>query len=83
MTETEGVQITGPAGDRYDEILTDEALGLVAALHRELGPRRAQLLAARSARQQELISGAMLDFLPETRQVREDTSWHVAPPPPR
>jgi len=26
VTETEGVQITGPAGDRYDEILTDEAL---------------------------------------------------------
>ncbi len=82
MTETEGVQITGPAGERYDEILTDEALGLVAALHRELGPRRAQLLAARSARQQELISGAMLDFLPQTRRVREDTSWQVAPPAP-
>jgi len=82
VTETEGVQITGPAGERYDEILTDEALGLVAALHRELGPRRAQLLAARSARQQELISGAMLDFLPQTRRVREDTSWQVAPPAP-
>ncbi len=82
MTQTEGVQITGPAGERYDEVLTDEALGLVAALHRELGPRRAQLLAARSARQQELISGAMLDFLAETRPVREDTSWQVAPPAP-
>ena len=82
MTETEGVQITGPAGDRYDEILTDEALGLVAELHRELGPRRAQLLAARAARQQELINGAMLDFLPATRQVRDDRSWRVAPPAP-
>jgi malate synthase len=82
VTETEGVQITGPAGDRYDEILTDEALGLVAELHRELGPRRTQLLAARAARQQELISGAMLDFLPETRPVRDDRSWQVAPPAP-
>ena len=82
MTQTDGVEITGPAGDRYDEILTDEALGLLAALHRELGPRRAELLAARAFRQQELISGATLDFLPATRQVREDKTWRVAPPAP-
>ena len=82
MTQTDGVEITGPAGDRYDEILTDEALGLLTALHRELGPRRAELLAARSFRQQELISGATLDFLPATRQVREDKTWRVAPVAP-
>jgi malate synthase len=82
LTQTESVQITGPAGDRYDEILTDEAVSLVAALQRELGPRRAELLAARGRRQQELIAGATLDFLPGTRQVREDPSWRVAPPAP-
>ena len=82
MTETEGVQITGPAGDRYDEILTGEALGLIAALHRELGPRRAQLLAVRAERQAELTGGASLDFLSRTRQVREDAAWRVAPPAP-
>src|SRR6202451_1111781 len=82
VTETDGVQITAPAGDRYDEILTDEALGLLAQLHRELGPRRSELLAARARRQQELIDGATLDFLPETRQIRDDASWHVAPPAP-
>jgi malate synthase len=82
VNQTEGVQITGPAGDRYDEILTDEALGLIAALHRELGPRRAQLLAARAARQQEIIDGASLDFLGQTRQIREDRSWRVAAPAP-
>jgi malate synthase len=82
LAQTESVQITGPAGDRYDEILTDEALALVAALQRELGPRRAELLAARSRRQQELTAGATLDFLPETRYVREDASWRVAPPAP-
>jgi malate synthase len=82
VTDTEGVQITGPAGDRYDEILTGEALALVAALHRELQPRRAELLAARARRQEELIAGATLDFLPETRQLREDRSWRVAAPAP-
>ncbi len=82
MANTEGVEITGPAGDRYDEILTGEALALVAVLQRELGSRRAELLAARSRRQQEIIAGAMPDFLPETRHIREDASWRVAPPAP-
>jgi malate synthase len=82
VTETEGVQITGPAGGRYDEILTSEALALLAALHRELAPRRAQLLAARARRQQELMAGGTLDFLPETRAVRQDRSWQVVSPAP-
>ena len=46
---SEGVEITGPQGDRYDEVLTPEALDLIAALQRELGARRAELLAARAA----------------------------------
>ena len=45
-------------------------------------PRRAELLAARAARQEELSAGAMLDFLPGTRRIREDTAWRVAPPAP-
>ena len=48
MKEIEGVEVTGQPGDRYDEILTPQALGLVAALQRELGGRRAELLAARA-----------------------------------
>jgi malate synthase len=82
VTQSDGVEITGPAGDRYGEILTSEALGLVAALHRELQPRRAELLAARSRRQAELSAGATLDFLAETREIREDAAWRVAPPAP-
>ena len=82
MAATEGVEITGPHGDRYDEILIPEALDLIAALQREFGGRRGELLAARAARQEELSAGAMLDFRPGTRQVREDTSWRVAPPAP-
>ena len=82
MTASEDVEITGPHGDRYDEILTPEALGLIATLQREFAGRRAELLAARATRQDELSAGAMLDFLPATRPVREDTSWLVAPPAP-
>ena len=79
---SDGVEITGPQGGRYGEVLTPAALGLVAALHRELGGRRAELLAARATRQVELSAGGMLDFLPGTRPVRDDPDWRVAAPAP-
>jgi malate synthase len=82
MPGTERVEITGPYGDRYDEILTPQAIDLIAVLHAELGPRRSELLTARRRRQAELSGGAMLDFLPETAEIREDASWRVAPPAP-
>src|ERR1700678_2369588 len=82
MPGAEGVQITGPSGDRYDEILTPQAIDLIAALHAELGPRRFEALAARPRRQAELSRGAMLDFLPGTAEIREDPAWRVASPAP-
>jgi malate synthase len=78
----DGVEITGPLLERFDEILTPEALGFVAALQREFGARRLELLDARQARQAELSAGGTLDFLPETRHIREDDSWRVAEPAP-
>jgi malate synthase len=78
----ERVEIAGPAGDRYDEILTPQALDLLEKLHAELARRRQELLAARRRRQAELSAGAMLDFLPRTAHIREDKSWRVAPPAP-
>ncbi|GAB3889990.1 hypothetical protein GCM10027612_33360 [Microbispora bryophytorum subsp. camponoti] len=77
----EGVEITGPLLDRFDEILTPEALGFVATLQREFDPRRRELLAARQARQEQLSAGGTLDFLPGTAHVRE-SEWRVAPPAP-
>jgi malate synthase len=56
------------------EVLSAEALAFVAVLQRELGPRRAELLARRAAR-----SGRP-GFLEETRSVREG-QWKVAAPP--
>ncbi len=82
MPGTDGVEITGPSGDRYDEILTPEALSLIAALHNEFGGRRAELLAARQRKQAEIIAGAAFDFLPETQHIREDPAWQVALPAP-
>ncbi|MGH3220828.1 MAG: malate synthase A, partial [Streptosporangiaceae bacterium] len=80
MPGTEHVEITGPYGDRYDEILTPQAIDLIAVLHGELGTRRHELLAARRRRQAELSNGGTLDFLPGTASIREDPGWRVAAP---
>jgi malate synthase len=78
-TRPENVEITGPAGDRFDEILTPQALQLLAKLHEQIAERRAEVLVARQRRQAQLSAGENLDFLPETAHIREDKSWKVAP----
>ena len=78
----EGVEVTGPLHDRYDEVLTPRALELLALLHRNLDARRLELLEARKARYAELAAGGSLDFLAETKNVREDDTWRVADPAP-
>jgi malate synthase len=76
------IEVTGPMHERFEEILTPRALELVALLHRELGSRREELLKKRGERVQQLAEGGTLDFLDETRQIREDDSWRVADPAP-
>ena len=76
-----GVEIKGPEVERSEKVLTPDALELVALLHRELDTRRRELLGRREERQAELDAGGNLDFLEETRKVRED-DWTVSPPPP-
>jgi malate synthase len=73
----EGVQVVA-RGD--DEVLSGEALALVARLHRELSPRRLELLARREERQAELDAGGRPDFLSETREIREG-DWRVTEAP--
>jgi malate synthase len=80
MSLPDGVEATGPRHDRYDEVLTPDALALVALLQRELGARRSELLAARGERGAELAAGGTLDFLPATESVRADATWRVAEP---
>ncbi len=75
------IQVTGPPVHRSDEVLTREALGLVALLHERFGARRDELLGARRARREEISRSGRLDFLPGTEGVREG-SWTVAPAPP-
>ncbi len=75
-----GVQITAPIHPRFDEILTHDALALVAKLHRAFEGRRQELLKQRIERQTRIDAGEMPDFLPETRHIREG-DWKIAPLP--
>jgi malate synthase len=85
MTELEivttDIDVRAEVQPEWDEVLSDEALGFVAALHKEFNPRRLELLAAREARKARLDAGELPDFLPETRDIRE-SDWTVAPIPP-
>ena len=65
--------------ERANDILSPEALDFVAELHGRFEPRRQELLAARRERAKELQAGGTLDFLEETREIREG-DWQVAPP---
>jgi malate synthase len=81
MAAPHGVQVTGAMGERYDSVLTPEALELLAELHRTFDGRRLELLRAREDRYAELAAGGTLDFLTETREIREG-DWQVAAPAP-
>jgi malate synthase len=82
MDLPEGIEISGPVQDRYDEILSPRALELIGLLHRELGQRREELLAKRGERIRQIADGGTLDFLEETKDIRADDSWRVAEPAP-
>ncbi|KQM82714.1 malate synthase A [Agromyces sp. Leaf222] len=63
-----------------EEILSGEALAFVEELHRRFDRRRRGLLAARADRRERIAEGGRLDFLPETREIRE-REWQVPPAP--
>ncbi len=76
-----GVEVRAEWREGYEQVLTEQSLTLLARLQREFGPRRAELLAARTTRDTELGAGALPDFLTETKDVREG-DWQVAPAAP-
>ena len=80
MNALDGVIFPFSRTDAAAEILTDEAVAFVAALERQFGARRREVLAARETRQARIDAGHRPDFLPETAAVREAV-WQCAPIP--
>jgi malate synthase len=73
----DGIEIRGEIASGFDQILTRDALALVAILQRELGKRRVECLKRRQERQARLDAGESLDFLSETKHIR-DGDWTCA-----
>src|SRR6267142_305496 len=78
--KSQDITVSGRVTAEFAQILTTEALDFIAKLHRQFEPRRQELLARRAARQREFDAGRLPDFLPETRQVREN-EWQIAAQP--
>ena len=72
------VELRGCVGERHEEVLTREALELLAALHVRFGGERHELLVRRQRRRAAIAGGAALGFLLETSHIRGDTTWQVA-----
>jgi malate synthase len=71
------VEIRGQMAPGFEEILTPEALAFVAKLQREFRGRRKECLKRRQERQAALDAGQSLDFLSETKHIRE-SDWKCA-----
>ena len=78
----QGVNILGEVNNDTKKILTKDATAFLALLHRTFNQRRKALLERRQIRQAELDKGSVLDFLPETKHIRENDAWKGAPPAP-
>src|SRR5438309_3939172 len=81
MASTQQVQLKHKVEGRMGEVLTPQALGFVARLHREFGARRQELLRLREERQTRIDAGELPQFLVTTSSVR-DSEWQVAKAPP-
>lgn len=78
----QGVSISGTVTDFNRKILTRDAIAFLALLHRSFNGTRKELLHRRVLRQAELDRGALPDFLPETKHIRENDAWRGAKPAP-
>ncbi len=72
------IRFTETIEPRYEKVLSPLTHALIEALEKRFGETRRQLMADREARQALLDQGGTLDFLPETKEIRE-SDWQVAP----
>lgn len=75
-----GMQVLGDITPEFAEILTPSALEFVLKISRTFEAKRQELLQKRHDREEEINSGKLPDFLPETAHIRE-SSWTVSPVP--
>jgi malate synthase len=76
-TQMTGCKIVGEMNHEFQQVLTPEALRFIEKLERNFGTRRRELLQKRQERQQDIDSGKLPGFLPETEHIRNG-DWTVA-----
>ncbi|WP_394200597.1 malate synthase A [Shewanella waksmanii] len=71
-----GIAITGKHVAGQEQVLSSGALGLLTKLCELFGGEVAQLLEARTQKQQQVDAGELPDFLIETKKIR-DSRWQI------
>ncbi|GHD00038.1 malate synthase A [Zhihengliuella salsuginis] len=74
-----GMTLSGPPVCDQERIMTPEAIDFLRELHTRFDGRRLELLQTREERRRAISRGRDPKFLPETKHIREDASWQVAP----
>ena len=70
------IKISGKILSRYNEIISNEALQFIQEIHEQFNKRRLELLNERKKRQKSIDDGGKLDFLDETKKIRDD-NWKI------
>jgi len=73
-------KVVGKTAERYDEVLTPDALLFLADLERRFGPQRRVLLESRKLQQARFDDGELPAPPPETEHIRK-LVWRVDPCP--
>jgi len=71
-----GIKINGNILSRHSEILSDKALEFIREIHDRFNDKRLELLDKRKKRQKDIDAGGKLDFLDETKKIR-DSNWKI------
>ena len=70
------IKINGKILHRYEEIISEDALKFVQEIHERFNNTRLDLLNERKKRQKIIDDGGKLDFLNETKKIR-DGDWKI------
>tara|TARA_B100000029_G_scaffold184122_1_gene181661 strand:+ start:3807 stop:5417 length:1611 start_codon:yes stop_codon:yes gene_type:complete len=70
------IKISGKILSRYNEIISNDALQFIQEIHELFNSKRLELLNERKKRQKAIDAGSKLDFLTETKKIRE-SDWKI------
>ncbi len=76
MSMSKNIKISGKILSEYSEILSDEALQFIKEIHEKFDSKRLDLLNERKKRQASIDKGQKLDFLNETKKIR-NSDWKI------